>query len=418
MIKKMLKSCPLLSNLRLKPKSLIVLIIVIIFFLAFAGAAGAYSLFKFHQANRLADEAQEWLEEGEYGEAMAAFKDSLSNWETNEAREGLGKAQDYQESAERYQEAVWAYQEGNWQECLDKLALVKTKIPEYDENMLPRCIEELALAETESKETSASKEEPAPPAAQPTQSSSFKAAEVSPSPSPTSAPSPEVSNSPPSTPEPEPEAKSSPENTPTETNESSCVSSPAPVFTHHLTDLSKVSLIDTPPNKVGGDLKTHSYLVTDLNKVPLYAPVDATLTGGVYLSHGSDPADYGLDFQVSCEVMFRIGHFTEPIESIRALFGSTPKDNSLTDSVTPTAFKAGDLLGYTTGTVNGNWDFGVYNSTKPNKYASDPNYSQSNIYSTAVCPFDYFESSLKSAYVAKYGSIGGTATDDGESFCK
>ncbi len=155
-------------------------------------------------------------------------------------------------------------------------------------------------------------------------------------------------------------------------------------------------------------------------RVPVYAPVDMTLSGGAYYEGGP----YSLDFRVSCEVKLRFGHISEPIAEIRAALPQTPapKNDSRDQKIArEIRFKAGDIIGYTIGTNPGagNWDFGVYNSTRPNKYASDPKYRGSDIWSTAVCPFEYFTEDLKAVYRSKldFSGYGQGLVPDGESFC-
>ena len=195
----------------------------------------------------------------------------------------------------------------------------------------------------------------------------------------------------------------------------SCQSNPAPVFTHHITDIAKVDRILTPPRIVSGSLKTHSYVETKKQRVPVYAPVDMLLTSGAHYIGGP----YWFEFKVSCEVTLRFGHITDPLPTIKAVFPREPADDSRDQPVeTPIAFTAGDLLGYTTGTeLAGNWDFGVYHVATSNKYAGSE-WGNSSVYTTAVCPYDYFIPSLKKEYVALYDFRDvGSASTDGESFC-
>lgn len=184
--------------------------------------------------------------------------------------------------------------------------------------------------------------------------------------------------------------------------------------------MSKVNYIGPPPTMgAGPSLKPHSYIGTDHARVPVYAPTDMTLETGAYFEGGP----YGLDFRVSCEVTLRFGHITEPIEEIRAVFPATPApaNDSRSQQITrKVSFKAGELVGYTTGTsAAGNWDFGVYNSTVRNRYADDPAWNISATYTTAVCPFDYFSAAMRAAYVAKFNSaaLGGNLPH-GDPFCK
>lgn len=225
-------------------------------------------------------------------------------------------------------------------------------------------------------------------------------------------PSPEESK-----PTPSPVAVPSP--SPSPTPKAGCQSNANPTFTHHITDTSKISSVVVPPRFISGDLKTHSYINTNHQRVPVYAPADLTLKRGVYLQHANGDLDYGLDSEVTCEIMIRFGHITDPVQSIKDAFGPTPRNDSITQNITPITFSAGDLLAYTTGTTAaGNWDFGAYNSTTKNRYAENPTYSKSTIWSTAVCPYDFFTSGLKSVYTAKYIQEFGNSTTDGPFFCQ
>ena len=196
-----------------------------------------------------------------------------------------------------------------------------------------------------------------------------------------------------------------------------CESNPTPVFTDHITDMSKVNYIGPPPTMgAGPNLKTHSYIGTDHARVPVYAPADMTLESGSHYVGGP----YMVEFRASCEVKVRFGHMTEPVEKIKNLLPSEAKPDSRTQELAPIHFAAGELVGYTTGTdVAGNWDFGVYNSTVRNRYVDDPAWNWSAINTTAVCPFDYFPPEMRAAYVAKFNSaaLGGNPPH-GEPFCR
>ena len=198
--------------------------------------------------------------------------------------------------------------------------------------------------------------------------------------------------------------------------EANCASNATPLFTNDITDMSKVNYIGPPPTMgAGPSLKTHSYIGTDHARVPVYAPAAMALESGSHYIGGP----YMMEFRVSCEVKVRFGHITEPVEVIRKLLPSEPKQDSRTEELTPITFAAGELVGYTTGTdMAGNWDFGVYNSTVQNRYADDPDWGNSTTYTSAICPFDYFPAGMRSAYVAKFNSaaLGGNPPH-GEPFC-
>jgi hypothetical protein len=178
-----------------------------------------------------------------------------------------------------------------------------------------------------------------------------------------------------------------------------CTNNSSPIFTRHLTDIDALTLVTPPGNTINGHLKTHAYLWVD-RRIPVYAPVDSVLTDASYYQDefpDANPGDYLLGFTVSCEVRYKLDHITEPIDKIR---DQLPREPILGDSSTnaltqPITFAAGDLIGYTYGTKHAhNWDFGVYNATKPAGLGSDH----------AICPFDYFLPELQSVYVAKLGN--------------
>ena len=223
-----------------------------------------------------------------------------------------------------------------------------------------------------------------------------------------------VSTNAPASPAPAPAPAPAPE----QSSQSSCKSNASPVFTNHITDVSKINYVAPPPTMgAGPSLKTHSYVGTSAPAI--YAPADLRLVSGAYYEGGP----YTLEFEVSCEVKIRFNHITEPIPSIKSAFPSEPagfNDSRSQELSTHPTFQAGDLLAHTTGTSQaGNWDFGVYNSTVKNKYYGDPTWGNSWVNTTAVCPFDYFPADLKVAYVNKFDSkILGGNPPDGESFCK
>lgn len=196
-----------------------------------------------------------------------------------------------------------------------------------------------------------------------------------------------------------------------------CVSNPNPTFTHHPTDISKITAVTPPPSLIQGHLKAHGYLHTT-GRVPVYAPADSRLLNGVfYTEEGGRPGgEYSLDFQVSCEIGYRFDHISEPNPEIIAALGmNEPAPTSHTQRLNPPIeYKAGDLIGYTEGTVYGVWDFGVYNSNVRNQFADNPEWNTSQIYITAVCPFDYFSDEMRAVYESHYTFF---EEDPFEEFC-
>ena len=107
-----------------------------------------------------------------------------------------------------------------------------------------------------------------------------------------------------------------------------CTSNPAPVFTHHYTDLDQIDFINPTIVTSGNWLKNRQYhkVVTDAQnnapEVPVYAPVDAVATGVTYYLgrmvawHGTsfDLAQYDLRFRVSCELTYGFDHVSRLAE--------------------------------------------------------------------------------------------------------
>ena len=190
-----------------------------------------------------------------------------------------------------------------------------------------------------------------------------------------------------------------------------CVSNPKPVFTQHITDLSQLDVV-IPPGSVSGDhISSHSYLGNTVPaNVPVYAPVDTHLINGVhYQSDGL--SQYSLYFRVSCEVMFILGHFVSPTDSIKSMFADTPSADTRTgdDFEDPPLFQAGELLGYTTGVPSsGRWDFGVYNTEHVNTFGNNARYEYAWRDLNSDCPYDYFTDPLRQEYYALFGTAGGT----------
>jgi len=232
---------------------------------------------------------------------------------------------------------------------------------------------------------------------------------------------PEEDEAPTSPPSPLPEpVEDTDEGSEPEPKQSSCTSDPNPVFTADITDLTKISKI-TPPGSVNpgdGFVTAHSYIwIEGSEAVPVYAPVDMTLGVGGFYTESGNPAQYILFFGVSCEVSIKIDHLDNPIEQIKDVLPRTPKiDSSTTDDVSSIIkFKAGDLLGYTGGTVQAhNWDFGVYNTTKPNFLSGDEQYRGDD---RADCPYDYFAEDKKAIYYNLFVDRTGYGSPP-TSFCK
>ena len=196
----------------------------------------------------------------------------------------------------------------------------------------------------------------------------------------------------------------------------SCESNPDPVFTTDITNIEKMSMIVPPGTLEGTILKTHSYVQVK-EKAPVYAPYDAYLYEGVFYTE-EGMTQYSMFFQATCEVMYIFDHIQEPVDRIREAFPDEPRIDTRTQPLrTPIFFKEGELIGHTTGTKFAkHFDFGVYNSDRPNFLSSQDEYKVSSRDKIANCPYDYFSDEKRDVYYSLFGSfISDTAPT---TFCK
>lgn len=189
-----------------------------------------------------------------------------------------------------------------------------------------------------------------------------------------------------------------------------CVSNPNPKFTYDVTQEDKILKI-TPPSLVANKLQDRAFLWIDQSKatkIPIYSPVDADLVRGIYkmrITQGQETIDYDLHFQVSCEIWFFINHISDPEDKIKKFFPKTPATNTTSENYTKFSpllhFTAGELIGYTTGTVQAhNFDFAVFDLNHTNKLIGESGGIDAR-FKNFICAFDLFPQDLKSKYYQK-----------------
>lgn len=142
------------------------------------------------------------------------------------------------------------------------------------------------------------------------------------------------------------------------------------------------------------------------DKTEIFAPADGKLymvRHKVYEMDGKKGNDYDMFFAVDCKTVYRFNHITNPRDDIKATYpaGDLPSGDytngglDIPERVKPkTAItvKAGEALGYTTGTVVArNFDFAVGKSTSRE---GDK---------LALCPFNVFSEPNKSKLLALIG---------------
>lgn len=183
-----------------------------------------------------------------------------------------------------------------------------------------------------------------------------------------------------------------------------------PVFTADFTDPTLITQIG-PLGGINVGSSSRSYLQVQRDAaghyatVPLYAPIDATLTGIYYkkANYGDmgTRGEYRLEFDAGCNVSFAFDHIATVTDAIKQAGPAQPADESNVGSPVSIPVKAGERLGQTDGTkVSGNWDFYLFNRTKPS-YHVNPARWESDHNKYADCPYDYFTDTLKTQYYQK-----------------
>lgn len=195
-----------------------------------------------------------------------------------------------------------------------------------------------------------------------------------------------------------------------------CESNPNPLFTAEFTDLGKIDVLN-PIGSINAGSPGRAYIHIKgeqgqpSQKVPIYAPVDATLEGIVYARRNqSDPnsrGEYRLDFRVSCEVIFSFDHISDIKDDLKMLVPTEPDSRTNEATKVSVKIKAGEVLGETDGAMrNGSWDFYLLNYSKEVYHISPERWTWDQT-KYAYCPYDYFTPDLKQKYYDKLKAVGG-----------
>lgn len=150
--------------------------------------------------------------------------------------------------------------------------------------------------------------------------------------------------------------------------------------------------------------------------VPLYAAGDTQITSITASEHKSENppyTDYGVDFSSCKEFVGRYGHMTELSQKLLAAL--TPPYDELNEYTTGgKVYKtyrkqvmifvsAGEELGAAGGIIGQNTlDFNAYDQRSTLTFINSERWEKSN-YLHAVCPIDYFESTMKTRLTGKLG---------------
>ena len=211
----------------------------------------------------------------------------------------------------------------------------------------------------------------------------------------------------------------------------SCVERPNLTFTHFYTDMSQIKMINPTIVTSGNWLKNRQYhtMPADENNiaepVPVYAPTDAVAIEITHYHATMHPrvgepyvdSQFDVRFQASCDVKFWFDHISdlaEPFASLAAQEGSTDtRDAAVYVNI---EVKAGDLIGWTTGTDPAHtWDFIVTDQRVTVQFANQERYEKMGELTSllhAVCPYDYYSEEMRAEFVSKFawweGSTGST----------
>ena len=205
-----------------------------------------------------------------------------------------------------------------------------------------------------------------------------------------------------------------------------CVDREAPTFTHHVADLDAVTGVYPTIVTSGNWRKPNSYLWTNQD-TPVYAPADATSVGLAqwnqsYTTESGSPQEriqFTVELQISCAIRVTLGHLEELAEPFASLGPSEAATLTTLDAFVylPMEVTAGTLVGYAryrnlSGAADG-FDIVMYNSERSNQFANQERYltqGDLQVLLHADCPFDYYSTSMRSEWVAKFG-IDGISVD-------
>ena len=200
---------------------------------------------------------------------------------------------------------------------------------------------------------------------------------------------------------------------------SSSQQSCADAFTAPLIDFENVQVV-TPIGLVGGggtEIVGRSYVFPRpeiADAVPLYAPTDMKLIGGVRYMPPGAPEDYHPDWALafapdcSSSVLIELYHVKDVVpELLEALGDEVAMSSAWRQTSANVHFEAGDEIGeWVRGPTSVAFDFIVSDKAVDNEFASPARYAASNILNV-ICPYRYYTPELREQFESLLGAPGG-----------
>jgi len=195
-------------------------------------------------------------------------------------------------------------------------------------------------------------------------------------------------------------------------------------FTRHFIDPAHVQVVTPVGGQTGfgGLIAVRSYVIPPSAlygvRLPVYAPADLELFAASFYLPGGAPAgyqpEYSLFFSAGGSLEVQFYHIKGVVGSVAAVVPTSASSSSAGQSVTRTRIAAGEQIGWYEGEAGRSvaFDFRVEDrSQQPNVFINQSRFESSPMASGelyAKCPYDYYSEALKSIWMSKLGSAGGT----------
>lgn len=200
------------------------------------------------------------------------------------------------------------------------------------------------------------------------------------------------------------------------------------VFSHDMFDTSLIKNI-TPLGELNGGGEEATALngvmmnikivgKKAIDEVAIYAPTDMKLQSYAYTEYGGEPATWTLRFTINNYLNIRFDHVNKASKAVVKVTTNKPTKNDSTDKMPKEELylKAGDLIGYTTGTSRGhNWNIYLYDTRNENTFVNMERYKNDkgrSVYLNSVCPFSYYPSQMQKKYIKLMGATAPGQSND------